>query len=190
MRDYSKVSPQFWTRGSGKKLRGNADAQVLARFDLEQTGDALRIVDADGSVYDGTMGVAVESVADLGAVQAKDKGGLFKEKAVALQSRSAARGEDYSFRASGSNVTLRQLVVVRGRFTPDTNRAMVGSGGVSGGALAAAPTARRAVLPTTARGLGVASGFGTMTTNQPAVIEGTVIIGATNQQFFRAARSP
>ena len=166
-----------------------ADAQVLARFDLEQTGDALRIVDADGSVYDGTMGVAAESVADLDAVQAKDKGGLFKEKAVALQSRSAARGEDYSFRASGSNVTLRQLVVVRGRFTQDANRAASGGSVTGGGSGAAAPVARRAVLPA-ARGFGGAAGFGTMATNQSVFIEGTVLIGATNQQFFRAARSP
>ncbi len=32
MRDYAKVSPQFWTRGSGKRLRGDADAQVLAMY--------------------------------------------------------------------------------------------------------------------------------------------------------------
>ena len=32
MRDYSKVSPAFWTRGSGKKLRGNAAAQVVALY--------------------------------------------------------------------------------------------------------------------------------------------------------------
>jgi hypothetical protein len=32
MRDYAKVSPLFWTRGSGKRLRGNADAQVLALY--------------------------------------------------------------------------------------------------------------------------------------------------------------
>jgi len=32
MRDYAKVSPQFWTRGSGKRLRGDADAQVLALY--------------------------------------------------------------------------------------------------------------------------------------------------------------
>lgn len=32
MREYAKVSPQFWTRGSGKRLRGDADAQVLALY--------------------------------------------------------------------------------------------------------------------------------------------------------------
>lgn len=32
MRDYAKVSPQFWTKGSGKRLRGDSDAQVLALY--------------------------------------------------------------------------------------------------------------------------------------------------------------
>lgn len=32
MRDYGQVSPTFWTRGSGKKLRGNPIAQLVAIY--------------------------------------------------------------------------------------------------------------------------------------------------------------
>lgn len=32
MRDYGRVAPTFWTRGSGKKLRGNPLAQVVALY--------------------------------------------------------------------------------------------------------------------------------------------------------------
>ncbi len=32
MRDYAKVAPSFWTRGSGKRLRGDPEAQVLALY--------------------------------------------------------------------------------------------------------------------------------------------------------------
>lgn len=32
MRDYGKVSPRFWTSGSGRRLRGDPDAQVLALY--------------------------------------------------------------------------------------------------------------------------------------------------------------
>lgn len=32
MRDYGKLSPFFWTRGSGKKLRGHPEAQVVAAY--------------------------------------------------------------------------------------------------------------------------------------------------------------
>jgi len=32
VRDYGKLSPFFWTRGSGKRLRGDPDAQVVAAY--------------------------------------------------------------------------------------------------------------------------------------------------------------
>lgn len=32
MRDYGKVSPNFWTRGTGKSLRGCAEAQIVALY--------------------------------------------------------------------------------------------------------------------------------------------------------------
>lgn len=32
MRDYAKVAPVFWTRGSGKKLRGKVDAQLVGLY--------------------------------------------------------------------------------------------------------------------------------------------------------------
>jgi hypothetical protein len=32
MRDYSRVSPLFWTRGTGKRLRGERDAKLLALY--------------------------------------------------------------------------------------------------------------------------------------------------------------
>lgn len=32
MRDYGRVAPTFWTRGSGKKLRGNPRAQIVALY--------------------------------------------------------------------------------------------------------------------------------------------------------------
>lgn len=32
MRDYAKVRPKFWTQGTGKRLRGDADTQVVAHY--------------------------------------------------------------------------------------------------------------------------------------------------------------
>jgi hypothetical protein len=32
MRDFAKVSPLFWTRGSGRRLRGNAEAQLVGLY--------------------------------------------------------------------------------------------------------------------------------------------------------------
>lgn len=42
MREYSRISPQFWMRGSGKRLRGDADAQVLAMYLV--TGPAANMI--------------------------------------------------------------------------------------------------------------------------------------------------
>jgi hypothetical protein len=38
MRDFAKVSPLFWTRGSGKRLRGKPDAQIVALYLLTAPG--------------------------------------------------------------------------------------------------------------------------------------------------------
>lgn len=38
MRDYARVAPTFWTRGSGKALRGHPDAQVVALYLLTAPG--------------------------------------------------------------------------------------------------------------------------------------------------------
>ncbi len=164
---------------------------VLSSFVLEQNGDAIRIVDSDGSTYDGKMEALAETDlnADFEVNRAVDKDNLAREKIVSLKSVTDNQFQNHAFRASGSNVTLRQLVEVRGRLIPETNRATVGGGGGLGGragapVVATAPVARRNVAQN-GRGFGGVYGF---TTNQTATVEGTVRIGTTNQQRFRAIR--
>ena len=41
MRDYGKVAPTFWTRGSGKALRGNPLAQVVALYLFTSPGASM-----------------------------------------------------------------------------------------------------------------------------------------------------
>src|SRR6185503_5973576 len=110
----------------------------------------------------------------------------------------APRTDGYSFRASGSNVTLRQMVVVNGRFAPATDTltarrlaAPAGSGS-SSPVNTPAPTSASSTAPNRTNGGAQRPGFGGRygyTTNQSATIEGTVRIGTTNQQWFRAVRS-
>lgn len=158
---------------------------VLSSFVIEEKGDTLRIVDADGSVYDGQIEAPVRASADFDVSFGREttKDAFAPEKTVALKSETMPRHEELSFRASGSNVTLRQLVVVSGRFVSETNGI---SGGFGGGAPAASRIqtglARRAPGAPEAR-LGGAAGI---TTNGTAAIEGTVRVGTTNHQWFRA----
>jgi len=162
---------------------------VLAHFTIEQRGRTVRVVDADGSVYTGDMDAPV--AAEFEARTAGEKAEMLREKTVALPEPNVSRAREASFRASGSNVTLHQFVVVNGTFTQSTNVSNVPNGAVAGGANgrlnAAAPSSELAVR----RGLASGGSFARTAnaiTNSPVAIEGTIRIGATNLQWFKAAR--
>ena len=157
-------------------------ASVLNDFIIEQRGATVRVVDADGSVYDGT----VETPPSAGFVPGKDAAaGPVREVIPGDKSETAPRHQELSFRATGSNVTLRQTVVVNGRFSPGTEAAR------AGGAMPAEATSKlrdfsaRRAAPATSN---IFAGQYGAATNATSTIEGTVRIGTTNQQWFRANR--
>jgi activator of HSP90 ATPase len=179
--------------------RIDAEPAVLNRFEIEQQGTSVRVVDADGSVYEGVVEepVVAEFDSELRETFEEKKDQLAREKLVALQSAIAPRTEDYSFRVSGSNVTLRQMVVVNGRFATGTNasarRAPAAIAGNLSSLSRSAPTSTSKTGISNRTNGGPRPVFGGkygVTTNQPATIEGTVRIGVTNQQWFRAVRDP
>jgi hypothetical protein len=175
-------------------------APVLTSFTIEQTGQTVRIVDADGSVYDGTVELPPRTELDFDAdARRADKDALVREKLAEAKTDTAPRHQEITFRAAGSNVTLRQIVVVSGRLASVTNAgASAAFGGVAGRATAEATRAKtvnelRTDTPTLRAGVAGERGFAGrygFTTNASATIEGTVRIGATNQQWFRAVRQP
>jgi hypothetical protein len=158
---------------------------VLNDFVIEQRGTTVRLLDADGSVYDG----ALETPPSASFVTGQGfAGGPVRELISGDKSETAPRHQELSFRAAGSNVTLRQLVVVNGRFSPgtDTTRA-------SRAMPAEAPSkvrdlAARRATPAVTQASNVFAGQYGAATNATSTIEGTVRIGTTNQQWFRATR--
>lgn len=93
-------------------------ASVLDNFAVEQVGDRLNLIDADGSTYTGALEayVLVESNTVL---EAGKKVQLGKEVQLGFVSSTPAEakqsvGNAYRFRASGTNRTLRQPVIVDG----------------------------------------------------------------------------
>lgn len=200
---FSRSAPSDATKASddrfGTRLQ-RAATPVLANFTIEQTGQTVRIVDADGSVYDGTVELPPRAEADFDAdARRADKEALVREKLAESKVDTAPRHQEITFRAAGSNVTLRQTVMVSGRIA-STNSALVSGalGGVAGRGVAEASKSRVASelrTDTAARRSGVSgepgfSGRYRSATNAAASIEGTVRIGATNQQWFRAVRQP
>ena len=176
---------------------------VLDGFLVEQTGTTIRLVDGDGSVYEGAMEVAAgaNNAADFDAdgLVREVPGELSKtlaDKTVALKSAVPPRVVSSSFRASGTNRTSGQWVVVSGRLggAVQTNLSVLPSSTVSGGAQAGAASA---VAPVTAPDgtvsffNGGVGGFGTnIAPNGVREIEGTMRVGESSWQWFRAVQSP
>jgi hypothetical protein len=99
---------------------------VLTTFQFEQTGDQLRVIDSDGSTYTGKLTAAAPAPA---GAKVELKGGPVMKAgdAAATGAKSAPAdfnyqvGQNYSFRVTGTNQTLRQPVVFAGNLSILTN---------------------------------------------------------------------
>jgi prepilin-type processing-associated H-X9-DG protein len=121
-------------------------ALVLANFQVQQNGNAIRVVDADGSVYDGAL-QPESAVAQNEPVPAAAPPALAPKQAE-LQKNVTNREEsqsaqNYFFRVMGTNRTLKQAVVFNGNLVANGNvmangqqkfdRNFGGGGGAGGG---------------------------------------------------------
>jgi hypothetical protein len=86
---------------------------VLANFQVQQNGSAIRVVDADGSVYDGALqpeNVVAQKEQVLAGARSLPAD---RTKSVAGQDEPQAT-QNYFFRVAGTNLTLKQNVVFAG----------------------------------------------------------------------------
>jgi hypothetical protein len=134
--DISRVAPSLSPstvrlNGSSKdKAASPAAAQpVLLSFQLAQTGDRIEIVDADGSIYKGQV-----QGDDMRGARARDREmrpAELKDRALEKESRRVKavpeqqpgspeeqKVQTLTFRVSGTNRTLQQLVVFDGQLSP------------------------------------------------------------------------
>ena len=143
---------------------------VLESFVVRQNGNAISVVDRDGSVYNGTLLPMELTLSDnISRAKDADKSSVVqeaKQKNLGLVLNAQAAAQNYFFRVAGANRSLQQNVVFSGNLIELTN-----------------------VTANTAQTFG-----GAGTTFQPGVaqnaqqqlfsnsrITGTVTIGATNQ---------
>jgi hypothetical protein len=117
--------PTVRQRGFGG---GSAAAPLLASFQMEQNGQEIRVVDADGSIYTGSWQVAPEQ----NAAPAARSGGFSYSRAIPAASsvRPAAAPsaennfqvmQNYFFSVSGTNLNLKQRITFSGNFIPLSN---------------------------------------------------------------------
>jgi hypothetical protein len=156
---------------------------VLTSFQLEQNGRQVRIVDADGSTYDGQIeDLPAESGRIAGVSQAKDADQLKKTAAaVRAQPRTGAARRDalgdlnqnLGFRVAGTNRSLNQLVVFEGNLLAHTNGLNILATGI--GDSAAVPAQPPPVQ------LGQPVLFQNAIQAQSARIQGQATIGGSNR---------
>jgi len=88
------------------RVRGSAAASppsnVLSTFNLSRAGQNVRVVDADGSIYDGQV---------LGGIP---EGGAAEE--YAKKAKDANQNTNWAFKVAGTNHHLQQNIVFTGRF--------------------------------------------------------------------------
>ena len=160
---------------------------LLQSFQVEQIGRQLRVVDADGSVYDGAIETAPVGEASNGAAANPAASDLKRKLLSEVSPTPGAPGTTPSgwgatrnlfFSVSGTNRTLNQMVVFQGSFLADTNQA---AAAFVGGKLEAQKTA---FVPLQS----VSSQSGQAIPN--TLIQGQAIIGASNRIEINAAPVP
>lgn len=173
-------------RAAPQRSKTSTPMNALSSFDFERHGDRVSIADADGSVYEG-------SVVSEREAMPQPSGGLswMKQEAVdqsrgSLAAREASRPEQPGrqvlvFRATGTNRTLNQPVLMRGviRSSGDVNAP--GDAAQPRGQPATAPpatsTARRNLTRTVSAN----------SEGPELQLEGRLRVG-TNESDFRAVR--
>ena len=114
----------------GKIPEASPNAPVLVKFQVEQTGNQLRVVDSDGSTYLGEMHAPAEAGIVMPEVEKKGGGVLNlksanaptdRERTVTAMPQQQAAQNYFVCRVAGTNRTLNQPVVFTWNFVAWTN---------------------------------------------------------------------
>ena len=118
---------------------------VLVNFKVQQNGNAIRVVDADGSVYDGSLlpenAVAQNEPAPAATPAPPATAPTQIERTKTTTSRDELQtAQNYFFRVTGTNRTLKQNVVFAGNLvaranaTTNSQQSVGSTGGLGGSA--------------------------------------------------------
>jgi hypothetical protein len=125
----SNQKSEVVARVAAKKTSDPAVANlVLNNFQLEQSGNQVRIVDGDGSIYTGARLAEADKLTDdkKPATKTVLPGSVAASKVDALAGNAATLPPSFRFAASGTNVSLRQRVLVNAEFFAVTTNAVPG----------------------------------------------------------------
>jgi len=112
---------QFSQQSLGQSFRNNAQvsraANVLNTFQVQQEGNEIRVLDADGSTYTGKIEQSAKSAElDSRIAARRDAANQTRSYAAkAVRENESAVPESY-FRATGFNVSLKKTLVFEGNY--------------------------------------------------------------------------
>jgi hypothetical protein len=102
------------------KSRSVKSGAVLENFQMEQTSEGLRVVDGDGSVYQGSWQVAKVNIQNAPVEEPNGMAGNASKESYQqkLPSNNGVQvtAQNYFFQLTGTNVTLNQKVVFSGNL--------------------------------------------------------------------------
>jgi hypothetical protein len=159
----SVTASQLFTQTAGAALQNlyrnvsisSQTAPVLQSFQVVQNGNAISVVDRDGSVYQGSVQAAATEERKGAApveVPAGASAPLQEAKEVQSVANLQQAVQNYFFRVTGMNRTLKQNVVFSGNMeappgtATNTQQTFGGMGGRRGGAKQRASIYRRAAV--------------------------------------------
>jgi hypothetical protein len=115
------TTQQFSQQSALQSFRNNAQVSqatnVLNKFQVQQDGNEIRVLDADGSTYTGKIEQSTKSAevdSDIAARRDMSKQAP-KYAAKAVSENKSANAQSY-FRATGYNVSLKRTLVFEGNY--------------------------------------------------------------------------
>lgn len=144
-----KLSGLGLEKSLDRRAKSAAEKIPLAAFQVEQTGDQIRITDSDGSVYHGHLtatgagtpagsaGGALDALTPAPAMETETprQQPALENRKLAINNAARQQNQNFQFNAIGTNLSLNQKIVINGEFVAATNPAMVLGGAMPGGLL-------------------------------------------------------
>jgi hypothetical protein len=114
------ITQQFSQRSALQSFRNNAQvtqaANVLNTFQVQQQGDEIRVLDADGSTYTGKIEQSTKSAELDSRVARRDAAKQTRAYAAKPAGEKESTAPQSYFRATGYNVSLKKRLVFEGNY--------------------------------------------------------------------------
>ena len=117
---FATAVSQNFANGLQNNFRNTAGAAqsspVLANFQVQQNGSAIRVVDADGSVYDGSLQPESSLTQNFSGKTVFAAPTPNQQQTAIVSQTESPTAQNYFFRVAGINRTLKQNVVFAGNL--------------------------------------------------------------------------